>query len=73
VPVALDGLYEIWPRSRPLRWLALQPFTGARVKFHIGRPLDPPAAAAGSSLEKVYDAHTERLLGVVREMFEGMK
>jgi long-chain acyl-CoA synthetase len=73
VPVALDGFYEIWPRSRPLNWKAFIPFVGARVTFEFGAPLEPPPVSAGNGLERIYEAHTERLKSVVREMWEEMR
>ncbi len=72
VPVAIDGLYEVWARSRPMRWSALLPWSGVRVKFHIGAPLDPPPDGAGAS-ERLYEEHTERLKAEVRRIWEGMR
>ena len=41
VPVALDGLFEIWPRGRSLDWRRLLPWSGHRVRVAIGAPLPP--------------------------------
>ncbi len=72
VPVAIDGLYDIWARSRPLQWSALWPWSGVRVRLQFGPPLDPPPDGAAAS-EKLYEEHTERLKAAVRVMWDGMK
>ena len=41
VPVAIDGMFEIWPRSRPLRLAKLLPWSGHRVRIAFGPPLPP--------------------------------
>jgi long-chain acyl-CoA synthetase len=42
VPVAIHGLFEIWPRNRPLDWRRLLPWSGHSVTIRFGRPVDPP-------------------------------
>jgi long-chain acyl-CoA synthetase len=39
VPVALDGLYEVWPRGRAVNWRLLLPWTRHRVTLTFGPPL----------------------------------
>jgi long-chain acyl-CoA synthetase len=39
VPVALDGLYELWPRGRAFAWRRLRPWRRQTVRVRIGRPL----------------------------------
>jgi len=39
VPVALDGLFPLWPRSRPFQWRHLLPGSGLRVPLEFGAPL----------------------------------
>ena len=39
VPVAMDGLFDLWPRSRPFRWRRLLPGSGLRVPLEFGTPL----------------------------------
>jgi long-chain acyl-CoA synthetase len=53
VPVAIDGVFEIWPRNRPLNWRALLPWRRHLVRVSIGAPMlvaeeltDADAAAA---------------------------
>ena len=55
VPVAIDGMFEIWPRNRPLDWKRLLPWSGHRVRITVGKPLAP--------------AERDRLRDVVDEMF----
>jgi long-chain acyl-CoA synthetase len=39
VPVALSGLYEVWPRSRGIQWSALLPWTSTPVRVTFGAPI----------------------------------
>ena len=41
VPVAIDGVFELWPRNRPLDWRRFLPWSGHRVRLQVGRPLPP--------------------------------
>jgi long-chain acyl-CoA synthetase len=58
VPVALDGLFAIWPRNRPLNWRALLPGAGSVVRLRVGPPVVP---APGEADEATYAALTGRL------------
>jgi long-chain acyl-CoA synthetase len=62
VPVAIHGVFEIWPRNRPFDWRRLVPWSGHRVHLVFGAPIDPPGAGVS------YADHTE----VVRSAVEGM-
>ena len=42
VPVAIDGLYAIWPRNRPVSWSRLRPWRRTRVAVRFGAPLPAP-------------------------------
>ena len=53
VPVAIDGMFDIWPRSRPLNWKRLVPWSGHRVRITFGAPLAPHEA---SRLREVVEA-----------------
>lgn len=59
VPVALDGLFEVWPRARGLRLWKLLPFSGTRVRVRFEKSLVP----AGGELrtERDYASLTEQL------------
>jgi 1-acyl-sn-glycerol-3-phosphate acyltransferase len=41
VPAAFDGLFHVWPRSRPFNWRALLPWSGVRVTLRFGPALQP--------------------------------
>lgn len=38
VPVAIDGLYRLWPRSRGFQWRALLPWRGTPIRLRFGAP-----------------------------------
>ena len=66
VPVALTGVYEIWPRNRPLNWRALLPGAGSIVRLRVGPPITPDGAEAE---EATYAASTARLRDAVASMY----
>jgi long-chain acyl-CoA synthetase len=39
VPVALDGLYDLWPRGRRFNWTRLLPWRSTPVTIRIGPPM----------------------------------
>jgi long-chain acyl-CoA synthetase len=39
VPVAIDGLYELWPRSRAFNWRGLLPWRRSAVSIAFGAPV----------------------------------
>ena len=39
VPVALKGLYELWPRNRAINWNVLRPRSGHRITVAFGPPM----------------------------------
>ena len=45
VPVALKGIYELWPRNGSLNWSLVAPWSGHRVRIEIGEPLALPERA----------------------------
>jgi long-chain acyl-CoA synthetase len=77
VPVALDGIYEIWPRGSRPRWRTLLPGKEGRVTMRFGAPLTAeealPAQTSGLSGESRYAAATERLREIVLEMWRGLR
>jgi long-chain acyl-CoA synthetase len=64
VPVALEGFYDAWPRSRALPRLS-------RLRVRFGEPVQPPAAAEHS--EETYKQITEQLRDRVVEMWQGLR
>ena len=58
VPVALKGIFEMWPRARPIDWGRVGFWRNHRVRVAFGPPLDMPR-------EEPYGEAAERLRGVV--------
>ncbi|MEZ5415717.1 MAG: AMP-binding protein [Vicinamibacterales bacterium] len=58
VPVALKGIFEMWPRARPIDWSRVGFWRSHRVRVAFGRPLEMPAG-------EQYGEAAERLRGVV--------
>src|SRR5688572_3240363 len=48
IPVALKGIYELWPRNRGITWRLVAPWSGHRVRIEIGEPVTLPADATGT-------------------------
>jgi long-chain acyl-CoA synthetase len=74
VPVALDGLFEIWPRNRSIAWSAFRPWRRARIAVTFGESIQPQPAVVGSdpsgaAAEPFYAALTRRLRERVEEMW----
>ena len=70
VPIAMDGVFDVWPRNRPLRWRALLPGGGVRVLMQVGTPLEPGGYVA---VEAHYVAATDRLRNVVEGMWNALR
>jgi long-chain acyl-CoA synthetase len=70
VPVALHGLFEIWPRGRGIRWAALLPWARTRCTIRFGPPLWPDRSPAGTADR--YEHHTALLKSAVAEMWEAL-
>jgi long-chain acyl-CoA synthetase len=66
VPVALDGVYKVWPRkSRRIRL--------ARVKIHFGQPVDPAEVARTGAEEDAYQEITDLLMLRIQTMLDEMR
>jgi len=39
VPVAIKGVFELWPRGRSFNWRLLRPWSRHRVRIVIGEPM----------------------------------
>jgi long-chain acyl-CoA synthetase len=63
VPVAIKGVYELWPRGRGLNWQKVWPWSGHRVSIVIGQPM---SFAEGAD----YNATAIELRERVNEMWE---
>jgi len=65
VPVAIEGLFNLWPRGRPSNWRGLLPWRAAPVTVVFGAPLrmEPGQYAEG----------TDRLRGQVQTMLAAIR
>ncbi|MCL6482357.1 MAG: AMP-binding protein [Firmicutes bacterium] len=65
VPVAIDGAFERWPRTRGPQWSRWLPWRGQRLRLHFGPALNPPPplpeSASLPEAEAHYAAYTETL------------
>lgn len=72
VPVALDGIFEVWPRGRSFQWARLIPGSGSRITVRFGQPMPPPnelpSAVTFSQAEAHYSAAADRLRTQVSAM-----
>ena len=64
VPVAIEGFYDAWPRSKSFRWFK-------PLKIKIGDPIIPPPENAAS--EEAYEKLTAELKARVVGMWEGLR
>jgi long-chain acyl-CoA synthetase len=64
VPIAVDGIYDSWPRGKPFQKFA-------PIKIKIGRPMLPPPEAAAS--EEAYAKFTAELKARVVAMWEELR
>ncbi len=72
VPVAIEGVFEIWPRRRSLNWRALLPGRGTRAFIEFGAPLSPGGAEAAGAEDR-YSRLTERLRETVSAMWTRLR
>ena len=77
VPVALDGLFEILPRGRPVNWRLLRPWRRVRVAVRFGAPFAAEAPALAGSVAPgraraagAYAQTTARLRETVAAMWD---
>ena len=70
MPIAMDGVFDVWPRNRPPRWRALLPGGDARVLMEMGASFDPESTAAA---EEQFVAATDRLRDTVERMWHGLR
>jgi 1-acyl-sn-glycerol-3-phosphate acyltransferase len=62
VPVAIDGLYDLWPRGRSFNWRGMLPWRGKPVLVEFGPPLRVARGAYGEG--------TAALRAAVARMFD---
>ncbi len=63
VPVAITGVYELWPRNRPFNWGVVWPWSGHRITIAFGEPMR-------FGEEETYGAAAARLQSAVTEMWD---
>ncbi len=68
VPVALDGVFDLWPRNRPLNWRALLPGAGSRVTLRVGPPVKQVTDAEND--DAAYATLTTNLRESVQKMYD---
>jgi 1-acyl-sn-glycerol-3-phosphate acyltransferase len=61
VPVAIDGLFHVWPRGRGLNWRALLPFAGTRIRVTFGPALQASPGNYAEDTQKLRNAISEVL------------
>lgn len=66
VPVALDGIYRVWPRYS---WH----FHLAKIKVAFGKPIDPQEVAAGLIGEAAYEKLTQVVQERIQQMLNDMR
>jgi long-chain acyl-CoA synthetase len=64
IPIAIDGIYDSWPRGRPFQKFA-------PIKIRIGEPMLPPPESEAS--EEAYAKFTAELKARVVGMWERLK
>jgi long-chain acyl-CoA synthetase len=76
VPVAIEGVFEVWPRGRGLRWLRLVPGR-SRLRVTIGAPIPPPdplpEAISLTEAEQLYAAAAAALRETVHAMWLSLR
>jgi long-chain acyl-CoA synthetase len=65
VPIAVDGLFDLWPRGRPSNWAGLLPWRVKPVTLVFGPPM---RIAPGS-----YTEGTEKLRAEVVRLLDGIR
>lgn len=65
VPIAMDGLFPLWPRSRPFNWRGLLPWRATPVVMTFGPSL---TVAKGK-----YAEGTQALRDAVAQMLDGLR
>jgi 1-acyl-sn-glycerol-3-phosphate acyltransferase len=61
VPVALKGVYELWPRNRGVNWSVVWPWSGHRITVEIGQPMTfAESADYNDSASRLRD-HVEKM------------
>ena len=65
VPVAIHGVFTVWPRNRPVNWRCLLPGSGHHVQIAFGAPMHVAA-------HPITDDSAEALRQRVSELWNGL-
>lgn len=65
VPVAMDGLFALWPRSRPFHWRGLLPWRATPVVLEVGPSI--------TAMPEKYAEGTQALRDAVAHMFDALR
>ena len=64
VPVAIHGVFDVWPRGGTFQWRAFLPWAGTRTSLRFGAPIQPNSVAPAAA-EARYAALTDALRNAV--------
>ena len=70
VPIAIEGAYDVWPRTGHLRLSRLLPFVG-RVCLTFGEPLAFETSGSGAAPD--YQARTAKLRSRVVDLLSSVR
>ena len=56
VPVAIEGLFDIWPRGRSVNWSLLRPWRRPHVTIAFGAPIHPTMGDYAMGAATIHDA-----------------
>jgi len=61
VPVAMKGVFELWPRNRPFNWRMAMPGSGHRVRLAAGAAVQVGATDADAAAAHELEARVRRM------------
>lgn len=67
VPVAIDGLYDLWPRGRGFAWRLLRPWRRHGVAVRIGPPIVAHACGDGEPAQAIAHELRTRVTALWRD------
>jgi long-chain acyl-CoA synthetase len=62
VPVAIRGVFGVWPRNRPFNWRAVVPWARHHVHIAFGEPMRLPPGATPAEASVVLQRRVEEML-----------
>jgi long-chain acyl-CoA synthetase len=67
VPVAIRGVFDVWPRNRPVNWRSVVPWARHHVGIAFGEPLRFPEAATIAEATALLQRQVEELYDALPE------